>query len=136
MNTYDRLLTTLLTEFKRKAPPQVRSLWADLMELAEAADEPAFVAAREQALRRNHILGRAAGAAHAHAVQSLSNTLELTLRVLTQTHVAARPGLIDAMYQIMNRLTEALCLVDTEAPRHEEDTESSDPAELVASCAE
>ncbi|MGO9245203.1 MAG: hypothetical protein ACLPT4_00330 [Verrucomicrobiia bacterium] len=136
MNAYDRFLTTLLAEFKRKAQPQVRSLWADLMELAEAADEPAFAAAREQALHRNHILGRAAEAAHAHAVQSLSNTLELTLRVLTQTHIAARPGLIDALYQTMNRLTEALCLIDTEAPLHEEDAESGDRAELVASCAE
>jgi|ERR1700733_12463800 hypothetical protein len=136
MKEYDRFQTMLLTEFKRKAQPQVRSLWADLMELMEATSEPAFAAAREQALRRNHILGRAAGAANAPTVQSLSNTLELTLRVLAQTPGAARPGLIDALYQTMNRLTEALCLTGTETLRYEEDAESTDPAALVACCVE
>ncbi len=36
MNAYDRFLSSLLSEFKRKAQPEVRSLWADLMELEEA----------------------------------------------------------------------------------------------------
>jgi hypothetical protein len=132
MKEYIRFQFALSAEFKRKAQPQVRSLWADLMELTEATDEAAFVTACEQALCRNYVLGRAACAANARTVKPLSNTLELMLCVLTQTHAAARPGLFDALYQTMNRLTEALYQIDTEDRLTEDDAESGDLAELVS----
>lgn len=114
MNTYDRFLSSLLSEFKRKAPPQVRSLWADLMELEEATDERALSAAREQALRRIRVLGRAAGAAKAQQVQSLSQALELRLGALTQGRAAVRPELFEGLDDTMRELAEALYSIDAE----------------------
>lgn len=131
MNTYDRFLSTLLSEFKRRAPPQVRSLWADLMELAEATDERALFAARGQALRRIRVLGRAASAANAHQVQSLGQAIEHTLEALTQARAAARPELIEGLYGTMRRLAEALYAIDAEAPVLEYDGQSAE-MELVA----
>jgi hypothetical protein len=135
MNTYDRFLSSLLSEFKRKAPPHVRSLWADLMELEEAKDERALSAAREQAMRRIRVLGRAAGAANAHQVQSLGQTLELMLEVLTQAPAAARPGLFESLYETMRKLDGALYSIDVEAHVSEH---AGQPTEmtLVESCAD
>ena len=135
MNTYDRFLSSLLSEFKRKAQPQVRSLWADLMELAEAIDERALSAAREQALRRIRVLGRAASAAHADQVQSPSQEIELMLGSLTQAPAAARPQLLEGLYETMRKLTGAVYSIDAEAPASEHDGQPTGMT-LVESCAD
>jgi hypothetical protein len=132
MKTYNRLLTSLLTEFKRRAGPQVWSLWADLMELAEANDEQALSAAREQVLRRIRVLGRAASAANAHQVQSIGQSLERMVGAFTQVRAAARPELIDATYRTMNKLAETLYSIDTETSVTE-DTGQSTESVLVES---
>ena len=108
MNTYDRFRSSLLTEFKLKAQPHVRSLWADVVELEEARDEHAFAAALQQALHRVRVLERAAGAANAQAVQTLSETIADMLSALTSVQTAARPGSLDELHRTMNKLTEAL----------------------------
>ena len=135
MNTYDRFLSSLLSEFKRKAQPQVRSLWADLMELEEAIDEPGFSAAREQALRRIRVLGRAANAAHARPVRSLSRSHELTLGALMQTRAAACPELFTRLHETMWMLAVALYSIETEPPVSEHDGQSTELT-LVESCAD
>jgi len=109
MNTYDRFLTVLLSDFKRGAQPLIRSLWADLMEVAEATDERSFSAASEQALRRIRILGRAARAANAGQVQSRNQALELRLRVLARSPAAGRPELFEGLYETMRELAGAPC---------------------------
>jgi hypothetical protein len=135
MNTYDRFRSSLLSEFKRKAQLEVRSLWADLMELEEALDERAFFAAREQALRRIRVLGRAASAANAHQVQSPGHTLELMLVALMQAPTAARPDLFEGLYDALRKLTGALYSIDVEAPVSER-AQQPDELTLVESCAD
>jgi hypothetical protein len=133
MNTYDQFLSSLLSEFKRKAQPQVRCLWADLMELAEATDERSLSAAHEQALRRIRVLGRAAAAVNAGQVQSHSQALELRLRALTQAPVATRPELFEGLYETMRELDGAQYSVDANTSAH-----AAQPTEtlLVESCAD
>jgi hypothetical protein len=135
MNTYDRFLSSLLSEFKRKAQPQVRSLWTDLMELEGATGKRALSAAREQALRRIHVLGRAASAAHADQVQSPDHELKLMLGALTQAPAAARPKLLEGLYETMRQLTGAVYSIDVVAPVSEH---AGQPTELmlVESCAD
>jgi hypothetical protein len=135
MNTYDRLLFSLLLEFKRQAQPQVRSLWADMMELVEAIDERALSTAREQAFHRVRVLGRAASAAHADQVQSLGQELELMLGALMQAPTAACPELFESLYETMRQLTGAVYSIDVEAPVPEH---AGQPTELtlVGSCAD
>jgi hypothetical protein len=135
MNTYDRFLSSLLSEFQRKAQPQVRSLWADLMELAEAIDERTLSAAREQALRRIRVLGRAASVAHADQVQSPGQELELMLGALTQAPAAARPELLEGLYETMRKLTGAVYSIDVEAPVSKHARQPSELT-LVESCAD
>jgi chemotaxis protein histidine kinase CheA len=133
MNTYDRFLSSLLSEFKRKAQPQVRSLWADLMELEEAIDERALSMAREQALRRIHVLGQAADASQAHPVRSLSQTLEHMLGALTQTRAATCPELFTHLHGTIWMLADTLYSMDVEAPASERADQPTEPM-LVESC--
>jgi hypothetical protein len=135
MNTYDRFLSSLLSEFKRKAQPQVRSLWADLMELEEAIDEPAFAAAREQALHRIRVLGRVANSANAHPVRSLSQSLKLTLGGLMQTRAATRPELFTRLHETLWMLAATLYSIDADAPVSEH-ARQPDELTLVESCAD
>jgi hypothetical protein len=134
MNTYDRFQSSLLSEFKRKAQPHVRSLWADLMELSEVTTERSLSTARAQALQRIRVLERAAGAANAHHVRSLSQALELMLDDITQVLPVARPELFEALCETMRKLTEALYSIDAEAHIFEADQ----PTEmaLAGSCAD
>jgi HPt (histidine-containing phosphotransfer) domain-containing protein len=126
MNIYERLLSTLAKEFKQKAPPQFRSLWADLMELEEATDDLAFSTAHDHALRRIHALECAAKATQANPVQSLGRSLELELRALNYTRAASHPEYFGALRQTMNRIAEALYTGDETAPLSEK---SNQPAE-------
>lgn len=135
MKTYDRLQSSLLTEFKCRAWPQVRSLWADLMELAEATDERALLASLDRALRRTCTLGRAAGAVGAHHVQSLSQTLESTLKFLLHARPVARPELFQQLQRTMNQLAEALGSIDEQARGDEDDGQPAEMA-LVESSAD
>jgi hypothetical protein len=136
MNTYERFLSSLLSEFKRRAQPLIRSLWADLIEVTEATDEPSLSAAREQALRRIRILGRAARAANAGQVQSRNQALELRLRALMPAPAAARPELShEGLYETMRELAGAQCSIDGEAPVPE-NTNQPTEALLVESCAD
>jgi len=134
-NTYERLLSSLTTEFKQKAPPQFRSLWADLMELEEATDERAFSATHDQALRRIHALGSAARAARAHPLPSLSRSLELKLRTLTRAHAATHPESLEALHRTMNQFAEALCSLEAAGPVPENFNQPTE-ALLVESCAD
>ena len=133
MNTYERLLASLITEFKQEAPPRFRSLWADVMELEEAKDERGFSAARDQALRRISALDRAATAAGAHPVPSLSCFLELKVRALTRADVGTRPESIEMVHRTMDQLAEALYSINpvTHVPEN-----ANQPTEmlLVESC--
>jgi hypothetical protein len=133
MSTYDRFLSSLLSEFKRQAQPQVRSLWADLMELEEAIDETAFAAARERAVHRIRVLGRAANAANAHPVRSLSQSLKLTLGALMPTRAAACPELFTRLYETIWMLADTLYSMDGEAPVSEHAWQP-DKLTLVESC--
>jgi hypothetical protein len=135
MNTHDRFLFSLLSEFKRRAQPQVRSLWADLMELAEATDEKVFSVASEQALRRIRILGRAAGAANASQVQCHNWALEIRLRAFKQESVVVRPELFEGLYETMRELTGALCSIDTESAISKHTSQPTEMA-LVEACAD
>jgi HPt (histidine-containing phosphotransfer) domain-containing protein len=135
MNTYERLLSSLEAEFKKKAPPQFRSLWADVMELEEAPDERRFSKAHDHALQRIHALGCAARAAGAHPVPALSRSLELKLRVLTRTHATAHPESVEALHRTMNQLAEALYSSDNTA-LVPENIHSPTETSLVESCAD
>jgi hypothetical protein len=135
MNTYDRFLTLLLSDFERGAQPQIRSLWADLMEVAEATDERSFSAACEQALRRIRVLGRAARAANAGQVQSNNQALELRLRVLMQAPAAARPELFEGLYETMREVAGAECSIDPETTVAGHACQPSEMA-LVDACAD
>jgi hypothetical protein len=135
MNTYDRFLFSLLSEFKRKAQPEVRSLWADLMELAEATDERALSVASEQALRRIRILRRAAGAANAGQVQCHNRALEIRLRTLTQEPAVACPELFEDLYGTMRKLVGAQCSIDAKSTISEYASQPPEMA-LVDVCAD
>jgi hypothetical protein len=115
MSTYDLFQSSLLSEFKRDAQPQVRSLWDDLVELEAPVDEQGFFAAHEQALRRISILGRAASAANAHQVQSLGQTLKFMLGAFMRAPAAARPELFEDLTATMRELTGAVHSIDAEA---------------------
>lgn len=133
MNTYERLLSSLAREFKQKAPPQFRSLWADLMELEEAADDLTFSDAHGHALRRIHALECAANATRAHPVQSLGRSLELELRALTYARAATHPESLEALHRAMNRLAEVLYSGDEVAPVQKE-TNAPTETLLIESC--
>jgi hypothetical protein len=133
MNTYERLLSSLVTEFKQKAPSQFRSLWADLMELEDATDERMFSVAHDQALRRTRALGCAAKAAGAHPVPSLSRSLELKLCSLTRADAGTHPESIETVHRTMNQLAEALYLIDATA-RAPENANQPTETLLVESC--
>jgi hypothetical protein len=135
MNTYDRFLTLLLSDFKRGAQLQIRSLWADLMEVSEATDERSVSAASEQALCRIRILGRAARAANAGQVQSRNQALELRLRVFAQAPAAARLELLEDLYETMRELAGAPYSVDTETAVAERAGQPTEMA-LVEACAD
>jgi hypothetical protein len=135
MNTYDQFLTLLLSDFKRRAQPLIRSLWADLKEVAEVADDRSISAASEQVLRRIRILGRAARAANAGQVQSHNQALELRLPALTQAPAAARPELLEGLYETTRELAGAQYSIDTETTVAER---TGQPIEmtLVEACAD
>ena len=104
----------MLSDCKRRAQPLIRSLWADLMEVAEASDERSVSVANEQALCRIRILGRAARAANAGQVQSRNQVLELQLLVLAQAPAAARPELLEDLHEPMRELAGAQYSIDAE----------------------
>ena len=108
MKTYDPLRFSLMTEFKLKAEPHLRSLWADLMKMEAAADESTLFVAREQALRRLLALSSAAGAANAREVQTLGHALRLLVITITQVRDATNYECFDALYKKMRELAEAL----------------------------
>jgi len=97
-----------MTEFKLKAEPHLRSLWADLMKMEAAADESTLFVAREQALRRLLALSSAAGAANAREVQTLGHALRLLVITITQVRDATNYECFDALYKKMRELAEAL----------------------------
>jgi hypothetical protein len=105
------------------------------MELQEAIDERSFSAAREQALRRIRVLGRAANAANAYPVQSLSQTLERVLGTLTPVRAAACPELFTNLYETMWMLADALYSIRTDDPMSKHDGQSIELM-LVESCAD
>jgi len=111
MHEYDRFLFSLVTEFTRRALPQIRSLWADLMELEEASDPHALRVARAQTLRRLQILRQAARAVDAAQVQSLSQTLAQSVVTVPDERNAHRQELFEFLYQTMRELTEALYVI-------------------------
>ena len=135
MNTYERFLSSLVTEFKQQAPPQICSLWADLMELEEATDERAFSAAHDQVLCRIYELGCAATAAGAHPVPSLSRSLELKLRALTRARVATHAESVESLHRTMNQLAEVLYSIDATVPVPENTNQPTETL-LVESCAD
>jgi hypothetical protein len=116
MKTYNQLRFSLLAEFKLKAEPHLRSLWADLMVLEAAVDESALFVARGQASRRLLALSSAAGAANAREVQSLSRALRLLVITTTPVRDATRYACFDALYKKMRELTEALYAIKASRP--------------------
>jgi hypothetical protein len=135
MNAYDRFLSSLLSEFTRKAQSQLRSLWADLMELEEAIDGRSFSAAREQVLHRVRVFRQAASATNAHPVQSLSQMIEHRLRVLTQTGATACPELFTHLHETMWTLADAVYELNVENLAFQDGGPPTDQA-LVASGAD
>jgi len=119
MKTYDHLRFSLMTGFKLKAEPHLRSLWADLMELEAAADESALFVAREQALRRLLALSSAAGAANARKVQTLGHALRHLVNTTTQVRDATNYECFDALYKKTRELTEALYAIKAPPPLSE-----------------
>ncbi len=119
MKPYDQLRFSLLTGFKLKAEPHLRSLGADLMELEAAADEFTLSVARQQALRRLLALSSAAGAANAREVQTLSHALSLLVITITQVRDATHDECFDALHKKMRELTEALCAIKAPPPLSE-----------------
>ena len=128
MKTYDQLRFSLLTEFKLKAEPHVRSLWADLMVLEAAADEAALFVARGQASRRLLALSSAAGAANAREVQSLSRALRLLVITTTPVRDATNYECFDALYKKMRELAEALCVINAAPPLSQRDRQPAKTA--------
>lgn len=135
MKTYEQLRFSLLTEFKLKAEPHLRSLWADLMELEAASDESALDAARGQALRRISALSSAAGAADANEVRMLSRALGFLVATATQVRDATNYERFDALYKKARKLTEALHAIK-EPPALSEREYQLTEAALVSSCAD
>jgi hypothetical protein len=133
INTYNRLLVSLLTEFKHQAQPHIRSLWADLLELEEATGERALSAAREQSLRRIRVLEWAAHAANAGEVQAISQTLEHMVATVPTARDGSRPELFEALHETMTKLTESLCWIEMTATTGEQACRQPGEA-LVESC--
>src|SRR6266850_7937252 len=116
MNKYDQLLYSLTAEFKLRAHPLLRSVWADLMELEEAMDEPKLRDVREQARQRILALGQAACAANARDVQAHSQALAQLVTTVTPARDADHHELFDTLYQKMRELTEALYATQATPP--------------------
>jgi hypothetical protein len=135
MKTYEQLRFSLLTEFKLKAEPHLRSLWADLMEMEAASDESALYVARGQALRRLLALSSAAGAANANEVRMLSRALGFLVATATQVRDTTNYERFDALYKKARKLTEALYAIKTPPPLSERERQPTEAA-LVPSCAD
>lgn len=116
MKTYDHLRYSIISEFKHRAEPNLRCLWADLMELEAATDESALFVARGQASRRLLALGSAAGAANAQEVRILSQALRLLVINTMQVRDEINYEYFDALYQKMRELTEALYAINAPSP--------------------
>jgi hypothetical protein len=131
MNQYDRFLSTLANEFRMQAPPHLRSLWADVMELEEARDGQAFSVARKSTMRRVLTLSRAARAGHAHEVRALSQDLARLVTSMAHTPDPTRAEAFAVLYQKMTEITEAVYGIhtDTSTGRHAE--EPDEEMELV-----
>jgi predicted component of type VI protein secretion system len=134
-NEYDRFLSSLSREFTLRAQPHLRSLWADVMELEEADDEHALAAAREQTIRRVRILGRAALAANALEVQTLSQTVERLVATMAPVPGGTRFEFFGLLDQKMTKLAEALYAIQVATPPSEPGGEPTE-SELVESFAE
>jgi|ERR1043166_3120806 hypothetical protein len=130
MNNYDRFLESLLAEFKLRAHPHLRSVWADFMELVEATHEPTLRAAREQARQRLLALAQAARAVNARDVQGRSQALAQLVTTVTSTRDVE---LFDSLYQKLRELTEALYAIPASPPASGHDSRLT-KAELVESC--
>ena len=128
MKAYGQLRFSLMTEFKLKAEPQLRSLWADLMELEAAADAFALFVAREQALRRLRALSSAAGAANAREVHTLCDALSLLVDTATQVRDATNYECFDALYKKTRELTGALSAIKAPPPLSERQRQSAETA--------
>jgi hypothetical protein len=121
MNTYDHFRFSLQTEFKRKAHPQVRALWADLEELGEARDEQARTTALRQVHRRVCVLEYAAHAVDAHELRAVSNLVLCTLGGIGKSRLATQPELFTTLEQTMTKLADALHSIEAETPAFESD---------------
>jgi hypothetical protein len=134
-NEYDRFLFSLTREFTLRAQPHLRSLWADVLELEEAADERALSVARDQTLRRVRTLGWAARAANAREVQALSQTVEQLVATLAPAPGATHFEFFGVLDQKMTKLTEALYAINVTTPPSEPEGQPTE-CELVESYAE
>lgn len=109
-----------------QAQPHLRSLWADVMELEGATDEPTLLLAREQTLHRVVALGRAARAAHAHGVAALSQALASLVTAVGHAPDTTREEAFAGLRQKMTEITGALYGIHRDAatgPHAEEPTE-------------
>ena len=131
MNPYDRLRSTLTREFRTQAQPCLRSLWADVMELEEAADEPAFLEAREQILHRILALGRAAAAAHIHPVPAHCEALTRHVAAVGCAPDTVRAEAFAALYREMTAITGVLYGIHVEAVTGSRAKKSTEEMELV-----
>lgn len=104
MNPYTRFQRNLRLGFRIHAQPQIRSLWADLLELEETSDPRARSALIGQARRRVRALGRAARATDCRDVEA---ACEAFGRALTAGRLRDRQ-VLDGLSQQMNKLAEAV----------------------------
>jgi hypothetical protein len=116
MNTYDHFRLSLQTEFKRKAHPQIRALWADLEELEEATDEQARTVALRQVHQRVCALEYAAHAVDAHELRAVSKLVLRTLGGITHARLVTHPELFATLEETMTKLAEALYSIEAETP--------------------
>jgi hypothetical protein len=119
MNTYDHFRFSLQAEFKRKAHPQVRALWADLEELGEATDEQARTASLRQVRQRVCALEYAAHAVDAHELRAVSKLVLRTLGGIDHARLATQPELFTTLEQTMTKLADALYSIEAETPAFE-----------------
>ncbi len=108
MNTYARFQRSLITGFEINAQPQVRSLWADLIELGEATDPCARRALVKQARHRVRALGRAARATNCRDVLAVSEALDRSLAAVPCAKATGDRVSFGGLSQTMNKLAEAV----------------------------
>jgi len=125
MNTYDHFRRSLQAEFKRKAHPQVRALWADLEELEEATDGHTRTVALRQVHQRVYALEHAAHAVDAHELRAVSKLVLHTLGGVAHERLATHPELFATLEQTMTKLAGALYSIEAEMPVSERGYQST-----------